>query len=139
MSTNARAVATGALVAASIERCQSCAEVCIACAHACMDNPAAYDLRACIRMNFDCADTCVLAAKLLSRSELPKRELVIRALDLTMAVCRACAEECERHIGERECCREAALECRSCEEACTLAIQDMGGATGLVQTNRALL
>jgi hypothetical protein len=100
-----------------------------------MDDPAAYDLRACIRLNFDCADTCVLVAKLLSRPDPPTGELVLRALNLGIAVCAACAEECQRHASRHDCCREAAVECARCQEACTLAEQDLGGATGLVQTN----
>ena len=135
MSTNAGGISSSPLLVASIERCHGCAEICLACAHTCMDDPAAYELRSCIRMNFDCADTCMLTLKLLSGSDLPKRDVVIRALDLAIAVCRACAEECETRGSEHACCREAAAKCHRCVEACTRALQDVGGATGVIQTN----
>src|SRR5690606_4400884 len=45
----------------------ACAQTCTACADACLAEQQPADLRACIRLNLDCADICGATARVFSR------------------------------------------------------------------------
>lgn len=123
------------LLAQCIESCYSCAKVCTECADACLKQTASRDLRMVIGLSLDCSDVCLTAARLASRCSRSSEEVVLRALELAIAATKACADACDQHGSDYEPCRTCSVECQHCKEACTLAMQDVGGASGIVQTN----
>jgi hypothetical protein len=103
---------------ALVQAAAECAFVCTTCADACLgeEDPAA--LRACIRLNLDCADVCAVTARLISRPG-PQSQKVLRAqLEACIAACLACAEECTEHAAHMEHCRVCAEACQRCADAC---------------------
>jgi hypothetical protein len=122
-------------LARCIEDCYACSQTCVACADACLAEQAVAELRQCVRLNLDCADVCIAMGNLASRCTGANERLLLQMLDSCACACQICAEECERHASHHEHCRICAEECRRCEEACRMAMQDVGGASGRVQTN----
>lgn len=95
-----------------------CAETCTICADACLAEEMVADLRACIRLNLDCADVCAATSRVLARQN-GREVAVINALLRSCAeACAACATECEQHAEMHEHCRICAEACRRCEQAC---------------------
>jgi len=82
-------------------------------------------LRACIRRCLDCADTCETTARLLTRADESRGDVLRAQVEACRAACRACAEECERHAHHHEHCRVCAECCRACEAACDAALSAM--------------
>lgn len=89
-----------------------CAATCEWCADQCLNEEQIKMLVDCIRSDKDCATICRSAAELLTRDSQYSGQMV----ELCEKVCRACAEECEKH--EHDHCRICAEACRRCEEAC---------------------
>jgi hypothetical protein len=118
-----------------IERCFSCAQTCTACADACLAEEKIGTLRRCVRLDLDCADICIATGAVASRSTETNEQVLLQLLEVCATACQACAAECERHASHHEHCRICAAECRRCEESCRRALQDIGGASGRVQTN----
>lgn len=118
-----------------IAECHSCVQACTTCADECLNEPDVESLRQCIRLNLDCADLCLATGKIASRRTGTNEAVMLQLLELCAAACEACAAECERHADHHVHCDVCARECRRCEEACRLAMQDVGGASGRVQTN----
>jgi hypothetical protein len=102
------------LLADTVAALQDCAQTCSACADACLAEPDAAALAACIRLNLDCADVCTATARVLLRSGAITETL----LDACAQLCRACADECARHAGHHEHCRICAQACRVADQAC---------------------
>jgi hypothetical protein len=119
----------------SIDECLACAQSCASCADACLAEPHVTELRQCIRVNLDCANLCEATAALAIRRTGSNEEVLLRVLEVCELACRKCAEECERHAEMHEHCRICAEECRRCQHACRIAMQDVGGASGRIQTN----
>lgn len=105
-----------ALVKAAAE----CTYCCTTCADACLAEEDPAPMRACIRLNLDCADICQTTARLFARPGEQDRETLRAQLEACSTACRACAEECERHWTEMEMehCRICAECCRACADAC---------------------
>jgi hypothetical protein len=95
-----------------------CAQACTACADACLGEEMVADLRACIRANLDCADSCGTTARILSRQTGGDATVTRAHLEACIAACRACGDQCEQHAGMHEHCRVCAEACRACEQAC---------------------
>jgi hypothetical protein len=91
----------------------NCAAACEYCADACLNEDNIKMLVECIRLDKDCADICRTTANFLSRDSKQSNELLRVCAD----ICRACAEECEKH-DHHDHCIECARACRECEEAC---------------------
>jgi hypothetical protein len=111
------------LLADTIETLLDCAQICSACADACLAEPAAADLTECVRRNLDCADMCTATARILSRSGTPVDARpegigIYALLDACAQVCRSCADECADHAEHHEHCRICAQACRLAEQAC---------------------
>lgn len=88
-----------------IETCLACAEACEFCANACLNEPDPKAMARCIRLDRDCADMCILAAKFMARDS----EFAIEICSLCAKICKVCGEECSRHPVDH---------CRNCEEIC---------------------
>ena len=102
---------------AAIHACVECAQVCTACADACIADQSRA-LGRCIRINLDCADICTTASRVLSRQLEPDLAVVSMTLQLCAAVCDACAYECSRHAAHHAHCDVCAAACRRCTDAC---------------------
>jgi hypothetical protein len=100
-----------------------------------MDDPSKDHLHGCIRANLECADLCFAAATLASQPEKINLGQLITALERAAQSCQICAEECQRHANRLNSCVDSAEACHNCREAVMLALQDVGGATGVIQTN----
>lgn len=109
-----RREADNQLLADTVAALQDCASMCSACADACLAEPDAADLTACIRLNLDCADVCTATARVLVRSGTITETL----LDACAQICRACGDECARHADHHEHCRLCAQACRIADQAC---------------------
>lgn len=107
-----------------------CAQVCNACAEACLSEPDVVRLPECIRRNLDCADICMAAAQVLGRG--PSAE-AYALLDVAAQMCRRCADECSLHAGHHEHCRICATVCLTAERACWefITIHDQVAAEGV--------
>ena len=109
-----------ALVAA-IDALFDCAQACTTCADACLAEDDVVALRRCIRLCLDCSDLCIATGRAASRRtavDVPSLKLL---LETCAEVCRASAEECDRHAAHHVHCRVCAEVCRTCEQACGTA------------------
>jgi len=101
-----------------IDECGECEATCTVCADA---SSAEDDVRTMVRsisLCLDCADACDATRRILSRQTDPDLTVKRTAVEACLVLCRACAEECERHAQHHEHCRLCAEECRRCERAC---------------------
>lgn len=105
-------------LAACIAACFECAQVCTACADACLSEEMVADLTACIRKNLDCADICAATGNVLSRQTGSNTEVLRAQLQSCMVACRACGDECAQHADMHELCKVCAEACHRCEQAC---------------------
>lgn len=98
-----------------IKACQECEIICNQCAIACLGEKDVGHLASCIRLNLECATICATAARVMSLDGRFSKDLC----ELCVAICLACAEECEKHVAMgMEHCRECAEACRKCAKAC---------------------
>lgn len=103
---------------ALVQAAAECAYCCTTCADACLEEGDPSALRKCIRLNQDCAEICATTAMLISRPGEQDRGVLRAQLEACVAVCRACADECDEHADMHEHCRVCAACCRECAEAC---------------------
>jgi len=101
-----------------IHACMEAAQVCTACADACLGEHLAHRLETCIRLNLDCADICTSTSRILTRQTNPDLTIVAMAIELCAAAADACAHECERHGDRHAHCQVAAAACHRCFDAC---------------------
>jgi hypothetical protein len=104
-----------------IEECYDCAQICTACADACLGEDMVSELVQCIRLDLDCADICATTGQAASRRTGANERVVKQLIETCMEACRLCADECERHAERHEHCRICADACRRCESACGAA------------------
>lgn len=105
-----------------IEACAECAQTCTVCADACLGEPHVQQMVACIRLNLDCAEVCRVTGTLMTRPSHRDAPALRAQLEACMQICRACADECERHAGMHDHCRICAESCRACAAACEAMI-----------------
>jgi hypothetical protein len=105
--------------AGCIEACHDCSATCLICADACLSEEMIEELRACIRLDLDCADICRATAAVLSRqAQGTFRELLAACI----AACRRCGDECAKHASHHAHCRICAEVCRACAQSCEHAL-----------------
>lgn len=105
-------------LAAAIDTLNACAETCTACADACLGDDQVAELTRCIALNLNCADICLATARMLSRHTGEDGAISRSMLAACATACRACAEECARHVERQQHCRVSAEACYSCERVC---------------------
>lgn len=103
---------------ALIESLAECGDVCAACADACLASDLVTNMRACIRLNFDCAEVCRATESVLARRTAGEPELIRALVEACQVATTLCATECERHADVHEHCRICAEACRATAEAC---------------------
>ena len=101
-----------------IDACNECAIECIHCANACLSEQDVSMLTDCIRKNFECADICSTAARLMAGDSSFSEEICI----LCEKVCISCADECSNHSMDH--CLRCAEVCRNCAEECRVMVQE---------------
>lgn len=114
--------------AETLDALTSCAEVCSACADACLAEDHVAKLRACISLNQDCADVCAVTARLLIRQTEMPGAVVHAQLHACVVACQACADECERHAGMHDHCRICAETCHRCQEQCNYLLGEISAS-----------
>lgn len=95
-----------------LQSLMKCIVACEHCADACLDEDDPGRLAICIRLDRDCADLCTLAARMIGRGSAHTPEV----LQLCIALCKACGQECARHPHDH--CRKCAEVCRDCLQRC---------------------
>lgn len=111
---------------ACIAAAQECAQVCTACADACLSEEMVAELTKCIRTNLDCADVCETTARVLSRHTGYDAHLTRAVLEACIVACRSCADQCRQHESMHEHCRVCAESCATCEQACRDLLAALG-------------
>lgn len=107
------------LLARTVDALVACAQVCTACADACLSEEMVSELRKCIRTDLDCADICATTARILSRQTGYDAKVTRAQLQACVQACQSCGDECAQHADHHEHCRICAEACRACEQACT--------------------
>lgn len=102
----------------SIEIISECAQVCTVCADACLEESDVKTMVPCARLCLDCADVCRTTATLLARPSHRDAPALQAQLEACITICKACADECEKHGEHMEHCRICAEVCRECAEEC---------------------
>lgn len=102
-----------------IDALYDCATECLHCENACLDEQDVKGLARCIRLDRECAETCLFSAKMLSAGT----EFSGEVMNLCANVCDACAEECGKHAHHMEHCRVCAEACRRCAAECRSAVK----------------
>lgn len=97
-----------------IEALNQCATDCIHCEVACLEEENVKDLVRCIRLDRECAETCLFTSKMLASGA----ELSGEIMNLCAKICDMCGDECEKHSSHMEHCRVCAESCRRCAEEC---------------------
>ncbi|HEX2919696.1 MAG TPA: four-helix bundle copper-binding protein [Bacteroidales bacterium] len=97
-----------------IDALYKCATDCIHCEVACLEEDNVKGLVQCIKLDRECSETCIFAAKMLASDP----EMSTDILNLCASICDLCATECEKHAGHMEHCKVCAESCRECAEAC---------------------
>lgn len=114
----------------ALESLTICAQTCVMCADACLAEDQADHLRACIRLNLDCADVCQATLRCLGRQTETNSALLRSLLQTCVLTCRACREECQKHSPQHAHCRVCAQACHDCETICQSLI---GGSSEQAQ------
>jgi len=105
------------VLAAAIDALDDCVQACTADIDADLSEQNLSDMVKCIRLCLECSDVCVATRGVLSRSESGSR-ITRRLLEVCVASCKTCGDECERHAQRHAHCRVCAEACRQCEQAC---------------------
>lgn len=101
-----------------VAACASCRRICINCADACLGESGERSLRACIRLNMDCAEICETASRAALRLFESDPDRMMAHIEACAKTCERCGAECERFAAYQEQCRVCAEECKRCEQAC---------------------
>ena len=97
-----------------IDACNECFEACEQCAVKCLHEEDVKPLTKCVEICITCYHACAAASMIMSAES----EYTKKLLGLVVEVCEACAEECEKHAGHMEHCRQCAEICHRCAEEC---------------------
>ena len=105
-------------VAAAIDACLRCLQTCTTCANADLAEEDVDEMRRCAALCLNCADTCDVTARLLSRPADSDLILTHRLLEARVRACSNSAEECARHAHHHRHCAICEQVCRDCVRAC---------------------
>ena len=95
-----------------LEKLARCAAACESCMDACLSEDDIKMMVKCIRTDRDCAKICHITASFVASNSPHAAHLAKECEE----ICRACAEECEKH--DMDHCQACAKACRECEQAC---------------------
>src|SRR4029077_6400135 len=106
------------VLAATIDALIDCTQACTADTDADLSEPNVAELVKCIRLCLECTDVCGATVGVVSRLAEYDTNVVPALLGASVAPCKSCGDECERHARMRDHCRVCAEACRRCERAC---------------------
>ena len=106
------------VLAAAIDALSDCAQACIADADADLREQDLAEMVTCIRLCLDCTDVCTATLGVVSRQTASDAAVTGPLLEVCIAICKSCGDECERHARHHPHCRVCAEACRRCEQAC---------------------
>jgi hypothetical protein len=113
------------LLSQTIDALYECANMCNACADACLAEENVADMRKCIRTDLDCADICLATARMLSRQTAPDGHIARTMLQACLAACKKCGDECSAHAQMMDHCRVCAEACRKCDDLCNRLLDSL--------------
>lgn len=96
----------------------ACEQTCISCADACLAEEMRDQLVRCISINHDCADICMVTARLVARQTSPDLKVIQSQVQTLAMACHSCKEECRKHASMHEHCRICAEACARCADSC---------------------
>jgi hypothetical protein len=102
---------------AAIEACVDCSQACASCSDACLGEENVLLLRGTIRTTADSADLCAATAKILSRLNHPKWDVLRGVVSACITQVQVCGAECNEHSRMHAHCALCAESCRKAEEA----------------------
>jgi hypothetical protein len=105
------------VLAATIEALSDCAQACTADTRDDLSEPDVTEMVTCIRLCLDCADICTATVGVASRRRELDPGVLPPLLEACAAICRNCADECERHGQMHMHCQVCAAACRRGEQA----------------------
>jgi len=114
-----------AVLAAAIDALSDCAQACTADVDDDLGEQDVTKMVKCIRLCLDCADVCTAATGVTSRQAEWDAAVNRPLLEVCVASCKSCGDECERHAQMHEHCRVCAEACRRCEQACRALLDAM--------------
>lgn len=68
---------------------------------------------------------CATTVRVLSRHTGYDTNITRGQLQVCIAACKACGDECEQHAGMREHCKLCLQACRACEQACSALVTSL--------------
>jgi Domain of Unknown Function (DUF326) len=110
-------------LAAAIDALSDCVQACNADNAADLGEQNVAEMVKCIRLCLDCVDICTATVAVIGRQTDVDAAVTRPLLRACVAVCKSCAEECERHAGMHEHCRVCGEACRRCEQACRAVLE----------------
>ena len=116
-------------LARAIEATTTCAQVCTACADACLSEGDVAEMTRCIRDDLDCADVCATTSRVLSRHTGYDARLTRAVLQACIQACNTCADSCAEHADMHGHCAMCEESCRDCADACTAIMDDIAPRT----------
>lgn len=96
----------------------ACEQACVSCADACLAEEKRDQLVRCISLNHDCADICMVTARLVARQTAPDLKVIQSQVQTLSLACNSCKTECRKHASMHDHCRVCAEACARCEENC---------------------
>ena len=106
------------VLAAAIDALSDCTQACHADNAADLSEQNVTEMVTCIRLCLDCTDVCTATLGVVSRQTASDAAVTGPLLEVCIAICKSCGDECERHARMHEHCRVCAEACRRCERAC---------------------
>jgi hypothetical protein len=95
-----------------IRKLTECALECHKCMAACLEEEDVSMMARCIELDLDCAEICTTTAAYVVRNS----ESMATLLAICGEICKACAEECQKHDAAH--CQQCAAVCFECAELC---------------------
>jgi hypothetical protein len=95
------------------ERINACM-VCVTMCESCITDCIMEGNQQCIMLCRDCADICLLYAKLEARGSRYAQQMQ----SMCVEICEMCAEECMKFSSKHASCKECAEACQNCAEVC---------------------
>ena len=106
------------VLAGAIDALSDCVQACTADVDADLGESDLADMVRCVRLCVHCTDVCAATLGVVSRPAEYDANVTKPLVEACVAICKSCADECERHAEMHAHCRLCGDACRRCEQAC---------------------
>jgi len=106
------------VLAGAIDALSDCVHACTADVDADLGESDLADMVKCVRLCVHCTDVCAATLGVVSRPAEYDAYVTKPLVEACVAICKSCADECERHAEMHAHCRLCGDACRRCEQAC---------------------